>query len=205
MEKSRTLVLIATMRSLTTGCPDPTHLRAQLRQETTTSASDRARLSPMHGCPETGEHDSFLVSHRVSRIPLLEGRETVAGTTAIPRLCTSQHHWPGPQRESDCAEAAGLGADLVFTDKLSGSARTRRPGLAAMLDYARRRHRCGDGNQSITPLVAEVIRTIAELGERRILLRALREGIDNRYTHRASRSRSSNRGCAAEGGGGRSR
>jgi hypothetical protein len=33
----------------------------------------------------------------------------------------------------------------------------------------------------------------------------LREGIDNRYTHRASRSRSSNRGCAAEGGGGRSR
>ena len=55
------------------------------------------------------------------------------------------------------------------------------------------------------PLVAEVIRTIAELGERRILLRALREGIDNRYTHRASRSRSSNRGCAAEGGGGRSR
>ena len=85
MEKSRTLVLIATMRSLTTGCPDPTHLRAQLRQETTTSASDRARLSPMHGCPETGEHDSFLVSHRVSRIPLLEGRETVAGITAIPR------------------------------------------------------------------------------------------------------------------------
>jgi hypothetical protein len=36
------------------------------------------------------------------------------------------------------------------------------------------------------PLVAEVIRTIAELGGRRILLRALREGIDNRYTHRAS-------------------
>ena len=90
----------------------------------------------MHGCREIGEHDSFLVSHRVSRIPLLEGKETVAGTTAIPRLCTSQHHWPGPQRESDCAEAAGLGADLVFTDKLSGSSWTDLPGLSAMLRRA---------------------------------------------------------------------
>jgi DNA invertase Pin-like site-specific DNA recombinase len=33
--------------------------------------------------------------------------------------------------------AAGVGADRVFTYKLSGSAKTERPGLAAMLDYAR--------------------------------------------------------------------
>jgi hypothetical protein len=33
--------------------------------------------------------------------------------------------------------AAGVSTDRVFTDKLSGSARTVRPGLAAMLDYAR--------------------------------------------------------------------
>ncbi len=75
--------------------------------------------------------------------------------------------------------AAGVGSDRVFTDKLSGSAKTDRPGLAAMLDYAR----VGD-TVVVTAIdrlgrsVAEVTRTIAELGERRITLRALREGID---------------------------
>jgi DNA invertase Pin-like site-specific DNA recombinase len=33
--------------------------------------------------------------------------------------------------------AAGVDAGRVFTDELSGSAKTARPGLAAMLDYAR--------------------------------------------------------------------
>jgi hypothetical protein len=33
--------------------------------------------------------------------------------------------------------AAGVNSDRVFTDKLSGAANTSRPGLAAMLDYAR--------------------------------------------------------------------
>jgi len=75
--------------------------------------------------------------------------------------------------------AAGVGADRVFTDKLSGSAKTGRPGLAAMLDYAR----AGD-TVVVTAIdrlgrsVAEVTRTITDLGERRIILRALREGID---------------------------
>ena len=75
--------------------------------------------------------------------------------------------------------AAGVGAERVFTDKLSGSARTDRPGLAAMLDYAR-----ASDTLVVTAIdrlgrsVAEVTRTIADLGERRILLRALREGID---------------------------
>lgn len=49
--------------------------------------------------------------------------------------------------------AAGVDADRVYTDKLSGAANTARPGLAAT-------------------------RTIADLGQRRILLRALREGVD---------------------------
>jgi hypothetical protein len=35
--------------------------------------------------------------------------------------------------------AAGVATDRIFTDKLSGSAKTARLGLAAMLDYARRR------------------------------------------------------------------
>ena len=75
--------------------------------------------------------------------------------------------------------AAGVESDRVFTDKLSGSGNTARPGLTAMLEYAR----AGD-TVVVTAIdrlgrsVAEVTRTIAELGERRILLRALREGID---------------------------
>jgi DNA invertase Pin-like site-specific DNA recombinase len=75
--------------------------------------------------------------------------------------------------------AAGVDTDRVFTDKLSGSTNTARPGLAAMLDYAR----AGDvvvvtAIDRLGRSVAEVTRTIAELSERRILLRALREGID---------------------------
>lgn len=75
--------------------------------------------------------------------------------------------------------AAGVDPARVFSDKLSGAAKTARPGLTAMLDYARP----GD-TVVVTAIdrlgrsVAEVTRTIADLGERRILLRALREGID---------------------------
>jgi DNA invertase Pin-like site-specific DNA recombinase len=76
--------------------------------------------------------------------------------------------------------AAGVDdAQRLFTDQLSGSAKTHRPGLAAMLAYAR----AGD-TVVVTAIdrlgrsVAEVTRTIAELGERGITLRALREGID---------------------------
>lgn len=75
--------------------------------------------------------------------------------------------------------AAGVDAGRVFTDKLSGSARTERPGLGAMLDYAR----AGDtvvvaAVDRLGRSVAEVTRTIADLGERQIMLRTLREGVD---------------------------
>ncbi|MCH9731420.1 MAG: recombinase family protein [Actinomycetia bacterium] len=75
--------------------------------------------------------------------------------------------------------AQGVESDRVFTDKLSGAVNTDRPGLAGLLHYARE----GD-TVVVTAIdrlgrsVAEVTRTIAELGQRRILLRALREGID---------------------------
>ncbi|WP_117432049.1 recombinase family protein [Mycobacterium marinum] len=74
---------------------------------------------------------------------------------------------------------AGVGADRIFTDKLSGAVNTERPGLAALLHYARE----GD-TVVVTAIdrlgrsVAEVTRTIADLGERRIVLRALRESVD---------------------------
>jgi DNA invertase Pin-like site-specific DNA recombinase len=75
--------------------------------------------------------------------------------------------------------AAGVEAQRLFTDELSGSAKTARPGLAAMLDYARP----GDtvvvaAIDRLGRSVAEVTRTIADLGEHRITLRALREGVD---------------------------
>jgi DNA invertase Pin-like site-specific DNA recombinase len=67
----------------------------------------------------------------------------------------------------------------VFTGRRSGLAKTDRPGLVAMLDHAR-----PDDTVVATAIdrlgrsVAEVNRTIARLGERGIVLRALREGID---------------------------
>jgi DNA invertase Pin-like site-specific DNA recombinase len=75
--------------------------------------------------------------------------------------------------------AQGVESAQVFTDTLSGAVNSDRPGLASLLRYARE----GD-TVVVTAIdrlgrsVAEVTRTIAELGERRILLRALREGID---------------------------
>ena len=74
---------------------------------------------------------------------------------------------------------AGVDPQHVFTDKLSGSAKTDRPGLTAMLNYAR----LGD-TLVVTAIdrpgrsIAEVTRRIADLGDRQIILRALREGID---------------------------
>jgi DNA invertase Pin-like site-specific DNA recombinase len=68
----------------------------------------------------------------------------------------------------------------VYSDKLSGtSTREQRPGLASLLDYARE----GDaivvvGIDRLGRNAAEVMATIRELGERGIVLRSLREGID---------------------------
>lgn len=107
------------------------------------------------------------------------GDETVAGMSAI--LGYARVSTAGQDLDAQLAAlaTAGVDAERVFTDKLSGSAKTDRPGLAMMLDYAR----AGD-TVVVTAIdrlgrsVAEVTRTIAELGERQILLRALREGVD---------------------------
>ena len=73
----------------------------------------------------------------------------------------------------------GVDPGRVFTDKLSGPAKTIRSGLAAMLDYARAGGIVvGAAIDRLGRSVAEVTRTIADLGERRITLRALREGVD---------------------------
>ena len=72
------------------------------------------------------------------------------------------------------------GAGKLFDDKLSGtSTREERPGLAALLEYARE----GDtivvvGIDRLGRNAAEVMLTIRDLGARGIVLRSLREGID---------------------------
>ena len=83
-------------------------------------------------------------------------------------------------QQMDALTAAGVDAARVYTDKLSGtSTRQQRPGLAALLDYAR----AGDaiivvGIDRLGRNASEVMMTIRDLGERGIVLRSLREGID---------------------------
>jgi DNA invertase Pin-like site-specific DNA recombinase len=83
-------------------------------------------------------------------------------------------------QQMDALTAAGVDTARVYTDKLSGtSTRQQRPGLAALLDYARQ----GDaivvvGIDRLGRNAAEVMMTIRDLGERGIVLRSIREGID---------------------------
>jgi len=84
-------------------------------------------------------------------------------------------------QQVDALTAGGVDPNRVYSDKLSGtSTRDQRPGLAALLDYARP----GDaivvvGIDRLGRNAAEVMTTIRELGERNIVLRSLREGIDS--------------------------
>jgi len=79
-------------------------------------------------------------------------------------------------QQHDALNAAGV--DRIFDDVMSGS-RTDRPGLNALLDYARE----GD-TVTVAALdrlgrsLSGVINTIDELARRKIELRSLREGID---------------------------
>jgi hypothetical protein len=110
---------------------------------------------------------------------LSAGNETVIGMTAILGYARVSSIGQDLDAQLAALDAAGVEASRVFTEKLSGAVNTSRPGLAAMLHYAR----TGD-TVVVTAIdrlgrsVVEVTRTIADLGERGILLRALREGID---------------------------
>jgi DNA invertase Pin-like site-specific DNA recombinase len=83
-------------------------------------------------------------------------------------------------KQLDALTAAGVDPKRIYRDKLSGtSTREQRPGLAALLDYARP----GDaivvvGIDRLGRNAAEVMTTIRELRDREIVLRSLREGID---------------------------
>lgn len=83
-------------------------------------------------------------------------------------------------QQTDALSTAGVDPPRIYSDKLSGtSTREQRPGLGALMDYARE----GDtivvvGIDRLGRNAAEVMSTIRELGERGIVLRSLREGID---------------------------
>lgn len=83
-------------------------------------------------------------------------------------------------QQTDALAAAGVDDARTYTDMLSGTSTSeQRPGLAALLDYARP----GDtivvvGIDRLGRNAAEVMATIRELGQRDIVLRSLREGID---------------------------
>jgi len=82
--------------------------------------------------------------------------------------------------QADALTTAGVDPDRIYSDKLTGtSTREQRPGLVAVLDYARP----GDtivvvGIDRLGRNAAEVMTTIRDLGKRGIVLRSLREGID---------------------------
>ncbi|MBX7450855.1 recombinase family protein [Mycolicibacterium sp. 3033] len=103
----------------------------------------------------------------------------VATATQLGYVRVSTSHQSLDQ-QTDALTAAGVDSGRVYADKLSGmSAREQRPGLTALLNYARE----GDvivvvGIDRLGRNAAEVMTTIRHLGERGIILRSLREGID---------------------------
>jgi DNA invertase Pin-like site-specific DNA recombinase len=83
-------------------------------------------------------------------------------------------------QQLDALTAAGVDPDRIYRDKLSGtSTREQRPGLAALLDYARPGVAIVVvGIDRLGRSAAEVMTTIRELRDHDIVLRSLREGID---------------------------
>lgn len=84
-------------------------------------------------------------------------------------------------QQADALTAAGVDPTRIYNDKLSGTTtREQRPGLAALLDYARE----GDvivvvGIDRLGRSASEVMSTIADLLGRGIVIRAIREGVDS--------------------------
>jgi DNA invertase Pin-like site-specific DNA recombinase len=100
-------------------------------------------------------------------------RHTNMATLGYARVSTDHQSL---DQQHDALTAAGC--DRIFTDTMSGT-RDDRPGLAALLDYARE----GDtvvvvALDRLGRSLAGIVRTIETLTERGIMLRSLREGID---------------------------
>ncbi|MGV9794454.1 recombinase family protein [Gordonia sp. NPDC003422] len=82
-------------------------------------------------------------------------------------------------QQTDALTEAGVPADRIYSDKLTGSTMSR-PGLAALLAAARE----GDvivvaGIDRLGRSAAEVMSTIKDLLEKGIIIKSLREGVDS--------------------------
>lgn len=109
---------------------------------------------------------------------MTSGTNTTSATALLGYVRVSTTSQSTDQQE-DALIAAGVSESNMYGDKLSGSAGTERPGLDALLGYARE----GDcilvvGIDRLGRSVAEVAATIADLNARGIVIRALREGVD---------------------------
>jgi DNA invertase Pin-like site-specific DNA recombinase len=107
------------------------------------------------------------------RSPIFDTLPGVTTTLGYARVSTSHQTL---DQQTDALTAAGC--ERIFTDKMSGT-RDDRPGLSALLDYAR------DGDTVVVlsldrlgRSLAGIIKTVATLHERGILLRSIREQID---------------------------
>src|SRR4051794_32090501 len=104
---------------------------------------------------------------------------TTAPATLLGYARVSTGHQSLDQ-QTDALIAAGVDPSRIYTDKLTGtSTREQRPGLSALLDY------CRDGDTIVVVGIdrlgrtaCEVMSAIRQLGQRGIVLRSLREGID---------------------------
>lgn len=94
------------------------------------------------------------------------------------RTSTGHQHL---DQQHDALAAAGVPAERQYSDQLSGtSAKEQRPGLSALLAYAR----TGDtivvvGIDRLGRSAAEVMLTIRELLDKGVVIRSLREGVDS--------------------------
>lgn len=85
------------------------------------------------------------------------------------------------EQQLDALTAAGVDPERVYSDKLTGtSTREQRPGLAALLGYARP----GDtivvvAVDRLGRSIVEVMATVRDLLAKGIVIRALREGVDS--------------------------
>jgi DNA invertase Pin-like site-specific DNA recombinase len=94
------------------------------------------------------------------------------------RVSTGHQHL---EAQRDALSDAGVDPDRVYADKLTGtSTKEQRPGLTALLDYARP----GDtivatGVDRLGRTAAEVMLTIKDLLDKGIIIRTLREGVES--------------------------
>ena len=94
------------------------------------------------------------------------------------RCSTGHQHL---EAQHDALTAAGVDPGRVYVDKLSGtSTKEQRPGLTALLDYARP----GDtivviGVDRLGRTAAEVMLTIKDLLDKGIVIKTLRESVDS--------------------------